>query len=198
MDISEVLKSVENTDLASYIRNSLYVFPMLESIHVVGLALVFGTVAVMDLRLLGLASMRRPFRKVTSDTLKWTWLAFAITFLSGGLMFTTNAAAYFHNSVFQAKMVILLLAGINMGIFELTTGRKADRWGTASSTPLSAKMAATVSLALWIAVIFLGRWIGFTIARSSKVVQPPPTINIDDIFGDSPSTPSPPSPAPPK
>src|SRR5262245_54638139 len=117
MDISEVLKSIENTDIASSIRNSLYLFPMFESIHVVGLALVFGTVAVIDLRLLGVASVHRPFKKVASDTIKWTWLAFAITFITGGLMFTTNAAAYYHNSVFRTKMALLLLAAVNMGIF---------------------------------------------------------------------------------
>ena len=123
MDISEVLKSIENTDIASSIRNSLFLFPMLESIHVMGLALVFGTIATIDLRLLGLASTHRPFRRMASDTLKWTWIAFTITFLTGALMFSTNASVYFHNSVFQAKMALLLLAGINMGIFELTSGR---------------------------------------------------------------------------
>src|SRR5262252_8781713 len=101
MEISAVLKSIENTGIASSIRNSLYLFPMLESIHVMGLAIVFGTIAVIDLRLLGLASINRPFRKLSSDILKWTWIAFTITFLSGGLMFTTNAHVYFHNSVFQ-------------------------------------------------------------------------------------------------
>src|SRR6188768_3979825 len=130
MEISAVLQSIENTSIASSIRDSLYLFPMLESVHVIGLAIVFGTICIMDLRLLGLASTNRPFRKVASDILKWTWIAFAITFVTGALMFTTNATAYFHNSVFQAKMALLLLAGINMGIFELTTGRSAGKWGT--------------------------------------------------------------------
>ena len=128
MDISEVLLSIENTHIASSIRDSLFLFPMLESIHVVGLALVFGTIAIVDLRLLGLASTHRPFRTMASDILKWTWVAFAITFVTGGLMFSTNATVYFHNPVFQAKMAILLLAGINMGIFEMTSGRSSRRW----------------------------------------------------------------------
>ena len=141
MIISEVLKSIENTSIASSIRDSLYLFPMLESIHVVGLAIVFGTIATIDLRLLGLASTNRPFRRMASDILKWTWVAFTITFLTGGLMFTTNATVYFHNSVFQAKMAVLLLAGINMGVFELTTGRTAQKWDTSSSPPAAAKSA---------------------------------------------------------
>src|SRR6187399_1005655 len=145
MDISEVLKTIENTGMASSIRASLYLFPMLESVHVIGLAIVFGTIVIMDLRLLGLASTNRPFRKVASDILKWTWIAFAITFVTGGLMFTTNATAYFHNSVFQAKMALLVLAGLNMGIFELTTGRTLGKWDTSPSPPRAAKRAAVVS-----------------------------------------------------
>jgi hypothetical protein len=182
MDISELLQSIENTDIASSIRNSLYLFPMLESIHVMGLAIVFGTIAIMDLRLLGLASTNRPFRMVASDILKWTWIAFTITFLTGGLMFTTNATVYFHNSVFQAKMALLLLAGINMGIFELTTGRSLRQWDTSRSTPAAAKTTAIISLTLWIGVIFLGRWIGFTTSRTTTKEEAAPTINLEELF----------------
>ena len=182
MDISEVLKSIENTDIASSIRNSLFLFPMLESIHVVGLSLVFGTIAIVDLRLLGLASTHRPFRTMANDILKWTWIAFAITFVTGGLMFTTNATVYFHNPVFQAKMAVLLLAGINMGIFELTSGRTTRQWDTSSSPPAAAKTAAVISLTLWISVIFLGRWIGFTTTRTSTKEVAPSELNLDDLF----------------
>jgi len=182
MDISEVLQSIENTDIASSIRNSLFLFPMLESIHVIGLAIVFGTIAIIDLRLLGLASTHRPFRTMAADILKWTWIAFAITFVTGGLMFTTNAAVYFHNPVFQAKMAFLLLSGINMGIFELTSGRSAREWEKSTSPPAAAKTAAVISLTLWISIIFLGRWIGFTTSRSSAKDEPSPQINLEELF----------------
>ena len=182
MEISAVLQSIENTSIASSIRDSLYLFPMLESMHVIGLAIVFGTIAIMDLRLLGLASVNRPFHKVAADILKWTWIAFIITFLTGGLMFSTNATAYFHNSVFQAKMALLLLAGFNMGIFELTTGRTLGKWDTSPSPPRAAKRAAVVSLTLWIGIIFLGRWIGFTTSHSQPKEDTAPQINLDDLF----------------
>ena len=195
MVIAEVLKSIENTDIASSIRNSLFLFPMLESIHVMGLALVFGTIAIIDLRLLGLASTHRPFRKLASDVLKWTWIAFIITFITGGLMFSTNATVYFHNPVFQAKMTLLLLAGINMGIFELTSGRSVRQWENSSSAPAAAKTVAVISLVLWVSVIFLGRWIGFTTTRTSRD-ESAPEINLDDLFpgaaGDAPATVPPP------
>ena len=196
MEISAVLQSIENTSIASSIRDSLYLFPMLESIHVIGLAIVFGTIAIMDLRLLGLASVNRPLHKVAADILKWTWIAFIITFLTGGLMFSTNATAYFHNSVFQAKMALLLLAGLNMGIFELTTGRSAGKWGTSPSTPVAAKTAAVISLTLWIGVIFLGRWIGFTTSRTLPKDEAPIEFNLDDLFPGAAEEPAAPAPGP--
>jgi hypothetical protein len=185
MDISEVIKSIENTNIASSIRDSLFLFPMLESIHVMGLAIVFGTIAIIDLRLLGLASTHRPFHRMASDILKWTWIAFTITFVTGALMFTTNATVYVHNPVFQAKMALLLLAGVNMGIFELTSGRSVRQWDTSSSPPAGAKAAAVISLTLWISVIFLGRWIGFTTTRTSTKEVAPAELNLDDLFPDA-------------
>ena len=186
MDIPSLLKSLESTAVATRIRDGLYLFPLLESTHVFGLAMVFGTIAIVDLRLLGLASTRRPFKRLVSDVLKWTWLAFAITAATGFLMFITNADVYFHNSVFRAKMVMLALAGLNMVIFELTTGRSSDRWGTAPSAPPAGKAAAVLSLVFWVSIIFLGRWIGFTTTRATPTVAPA-ELNFDDLFpGDAP------------
>src|ERR1700684_3602906 len=98
MDISVILKWLEATAIAGKIRGSLYLFPLIESTHVLGLSLVFGTIAIVDLRLLGLASTQRPFMRVASDILKWTWAAFALTALTGAMMFITNAHVYYHNS----------------------------------------------------------------------------------------------------
>jgi hypothetical protein len=102
MDISALIKSLEAKGLDTKIRESVYLFPMLESIHVLGLALVFGTISIIDLRLLGLASTQRSFQRMASDILKWTWAAFALTALTGALMFTTNATVYYHNFYFRA------------------------------------------------------------------------------------------------
>ncbi len=185
MDLSTVLASIESSSVASRIRESLYIFPFLEATHVCGLAIVFGTIAIIDLRLLGLASTRRSFRRMTSDILKWTWAAFAVTATTGALMFTTNAGVYYHNSFFRAKMLALLLAGINMLVFELTTGRSVDQWDKAPSAPLAGKTAAVLSLVIWLSVIFLGRWIGFTTTRASVGIEP--DVNFDDIFQTTPA-----------
>src|SRR5438552_1859338 len=100
MSITDFLASLEASNLATTIRNSLYLFPFIESFHVLGLTMVFGTIAIIDLRLLGIASTRRPFTRIASDILKWTWAAFALTVTTGLLMFMTNADVYYHNWFF--------------------------------------------------------------------------------------------------
>jgi hypothetical protein len=192
MDISAFLASLESSGLATRIRNSLYIFPLLESIHVFGLSMVFGTIALIDLRLLGVASTRRSFRRMASDILKWTWAAFAVTAATGALMFTTNAAVYYHNFFFRTKMLMLALAGINMLVFELTAGRTIHRWDKAPSAPVVGKTTAAISLVLWISIIFLGRWIGFTTTRTN--VGPEPQINFDNLFPGGTDESGPPKP----
>src|SRR3954465_2449048 len=101
MTIEEFLASLQASSLAGTIRDSLYLFPLIESMHVVGLTMVFGTIAIVDLRLLGIAWSRRPFSRIAEDVLKWTWAAFALTVATGLLMFITNAGVYYHNFFFR-------------------------------------------------------------------------------------------------
>jgi len=178
-----MLEWLQRTAVAVSIRDSLYTFPVLESIHVVGLALVFGTIAILDLRLLGVASTDRPVSRLMADLLKWTWAAFAVTALTGGLMFSTNALVYFHNTFFRAKMILLVLAGLNMLVFELTARKTIDRWDRASTTPSSAKVVATISLVIWIGVIVAGRVIGFTATRATVPAEAAPDVNFEDLLG---------------
>jgi len=178
-----MLEWLQRTAVAVSIRDSLYTFPVLESIHVVGLALVFGTIAILDLRLLGVASTDRPVSRLMADLLKWTWAAFAVTALTGGLMFSTNALVYFHNTFFRAKMILLVLAGLNMLVFELTARKTIDRWDRDSTTPSSAKVVATISLVIWIGVIVAGRVIGFTATRATVPAEAAPDVNFEDLLG---------------
>ena len=179
MDIGQFLDSLQASALATWIRESLYAFPLIESFHVIGLTLVFGTTAILDLRLMGLASVQRPFRKVAADLLKWTWAGFALAVMTGLLMFITNAQVYFNNLQFRLKMAALVLAGINVLVFELTAGRTIHRWDSDKAAPFSGRLAGAFSLVLWISIIFLGRWIGF---RTSGQTAPTNDIQIEDIF----------------
>jgi hypothetical protein len=180
MSIPEILTALEASRLAGLIRDSLYLFPMIESFHVLGLTMVFGTIAIVDLRLLGLASTRRPFSRIVADVLKWTWLAFALTVATGVLMFITNAGVYYHNLYFRFKMGLLVLSGINMLIFERTVARSVGRWDQETAAPLAGRTAATISLIAWISIIFMGRWIGFTTTRAEPTGQP--EIDIESLL----------------
>ena len=175
------LASIEGLRLAEYIRQSLYFFPFLESLHVVGLTMVFGSIAVLDLRLLGIASIRRPVARVAIDVEKWAWWAFALTAVTGALMFITNASVYYHNTFFRLKMAMLVLAGVNVAFFEFTARRSLQQWNADARAPLAGRAAATVSLVLWIAIIFMGRWIGFTTTRVTGT-KPDPGVNIEDLL----------------
>jgi hypothetical protein len=198
MDIAAILKSLEASGLATGIRDSLFLFPLIESTHVFGLALVFGTIAIIDLRLLGAASTQRSFLRMASEILRWTWAAFALTALTGALMFITNAGVYYHNFFFRTKMLLLGLAGFNMLVFELTAGRTIHRWDRAPSAPPAGRAVAAVSLVLWIGIIFMGRIIGFTTTRAAVVTPPAAGVDFNDFLqvtppngGGTPNTPPP-------
>jgi hypothetical protein len=182
VNIAGVLSWLESSNASEAIRNSLYLFPLIESVHVLGLTMVFGTIAIIDLRLLGIASTKRPFRRIASDVLKWTWAAFALTVMTGFLMFITNAGVYYHNSFFRAKMALLVLSGINMLTFELTAARTVHRWDSDAKAPLAGRTAAALSLLLWITIIFLGRWTGFTTTGRPQSTPEPDDINIENLL----------------
>ena len=162
MTIATLLQSLYDTDLAGQIRESEIAFPCIESVHVLAVTLVVGSIAIVDLRLLGLASRERPASRVAADVLPLTWGAFVVATVSGFLMFMSNAPAYSHNRYFCAKLLLLLLAGLNMALFQSYVSRDQDAWDTSLPTPRSARLAAGCSLLLWILVIATGRWIGFT------------------------------------
>ena len=191
MDISAWLKNLEGTALASGIRDSLYLFPFLESVHVMALSVVFGTIMIVDLRLLGVASRHRPFARLSSELLRITWGAFAVAALTGTLMFMTNARVYAGNTSFRLKMVLLALAGINMAVFHLTAGRTVVRWDKERFAPRSGRATAAVSLTLWVAIIFAGRVIGFTTTGAQAKEAAPPAGNFADFLtGGAPAAPA--------
>src|SRR5579871_1669555 len=148
--ITAFLAWLETSPPAEAIRTSGYLFAIIESFHVIGLVMVFGTITIVDLRLLGVASTRRPFTRVASDILKWTWLGFALAATTGSLLFITNAAVYSRNFYFRSKMVLLALSAVNMLIFNFTAARSVQRWDKDQAAPVAGRTVAVVSLVLWV------------------------------------------------
>jgi uncharacterized membrane protein len=161
--LESLLQVVENTKIATAIREGAVLFPWIECVHVLAITLVIGSIAVVDLRLVGLTSRDRGVAEVTTAVLPITWIAFVCAVITGVLMFSSNAASYGSNVYFRIKMALIVLAGINMGVYHLAVSRGLERWRTVDSTPIRARIVGAVSLCLWLGIVAAGRWIGFTI-----------------------------------
>jgi hypothetical protein len=157
------LQSLYESPVGSGIRESSILFPLIESIHVLMTTTVVGTIAIVDLRLIGYGSHRKGARQLILDLLPFTWAAFALAAITGSLLFTSNAPNYVADAPFRFKMIALVLAAINMGVFHLGAYKRIGEWNDALPPPAAARISGAISLVLWIAVIFLGRWIGYTV-----------------------------------
>lgn len=162
MEIDRALGWLQATPVAKAISENEILFPWIESIHVLAIVLVVGTISIVDLRLLGVASLDRTASRLMHDVLPYTWSAFVIAAITGSLMFSSDAVNYAHNFFFRGKLVLLALAGLNMTAFHIAGIGDVARWGATQETPLSAKAAAAISLLVWITVVAFGRGIGFT------------------------------------
>jgi hypothetical protein len=156
-----------DSPMSHFIRESTWGFQAVETVHVLAFIFVVGSITVVDLRLLGVASRAMPVTELARDTLKWTWFAFAIAFISGFLMVMAKIDEYVVLPVFWLKYAFMACAGINMLYFELVTYRGVAAWDVGKSMPPAAKIAGGLSLLFWALVIVCGRWIGFTVDGGS-------------------------------
>jgi len=158
MVLEQLWSWLEGTEIAIRIGESWW-FPLLESLHVVGVTMVAGAVLMLDLRLLGVAARAYAVSELSKDLLPWAWAAFVVAVITGIGMFITRAYFYVGNVAFQIKFALLLLAGINMALFHFVVARKRTRWDN-STPPSAAKLAGAASLLLWAGVLLAGRWTG--------------------------------------
>ena len=161
MSLDKLLEAIETSPVGTAIAESGVLFPTIETGHVIALALVVGSIGMMDLRLIGLAGKKHAVTRLASDVLPWTWIAFVFAVITGALLFASSASTYWANPFFKVKLVLLALAGVNMAIFHFITYRTVHQWDIDAPTPSGAKLAGLLSLAFWIGVVVCGRWIGF-------------------------------------
>ncbi len=150
-----------DSSIGTDIRESIWVFPIIETIHVLAITLLVGTIAILDLRLLGLALKREPVSRVANGVLPLTWAGFAVMFVSGFLLFWSEAAKSYGNPAFRVKLLLLALVGLNPLIFHFTVYRSVGDWNERIVTPLRARLAAVFSLTLWGGIICAGRAIAY-------------------------------------
>ena len=152
----------DGTSFSQLLLSSLNFWGLLEGTHLLMLMLFFGTILLVDLRLLGFLDTERPFTRVFREILHWTWVAFAVAVVTGVLLFMPNARTYVVNTAFGLKMASLLVAGLNMSVFQFTTLKTVARWDRHAPVPLGGRIAGGLSILTWTCVIIFGRLIGFT------------------------------------
>jgi hypothetical protein len=154
------LGALEASALGRAMREWLWLYPSVEIVHLVGIALLFGSIAVLDLRLLGL-SRHVPVRRLAAHVLPWTAASFALIVPSGFLLFIAHATELIGKPVFALKIGLILAAGANAGVFHAGAFRSAERWDVDVAPPAAARLAGALSLLLWISVIACGRLLAY-------------------------------------
>lgn len=150
------------------LEGSLNFWSLLEGTHLLTLMLFFGTILMIDLRLLGLAFRGLPVSVMEKRLLPMNATAMVIILLTGALLFFAKPEVYWHNLMFRAKLVLLAVAFGNIAIFHvLVETNKAD-WDAGPSTPLKAKLSAVISIASWILVMTSGRLIAYNWLECGK------------------------------
>jgi hypothetical protein len=150
-----------DTPLSVGIRESTYSFPIIESVHVLGLCLFLGFTVLLDLRLLGLMLRRVAVSEVATRLLPWTWTGFLIMIVSGVLTFFNDPVRYYNNIFFRIKVAMLVLAGLNAWLFHSGIYRSVSQWDRDEPTPARARITGYVSLALWASIVVAGRMIAY-------------------------------------
>jgi len=150
-----------NSAVGTSIRESPLLFPLIETAHVLGITLLVGTVAIIDLRLLGIVLTTEKVSEVIVEIEPLALWGFVLMFVSGFFLFWSEAEKSYGNQAFRIKLVLLLLAGLNPLIFHSTIYRSIDKWDETRVTPPQARFTAVVSLLLWAAIIVSGRAIAY-------------------------------------
>ncbi|MGA3295566.1 MAG: DUF6644 family protein [Candidatus Acidiferrales bacterium] len=166
MWFANFLQWLHDTRFSTVMRESIWAEPIVETIHVLTLTLFLGFAVLLDLRLLGVCLRHRRVSEVLRQLNPCLFVGFAVMIVSGLLLFSGDPPSFYSTIFFRAKMIFLVLAGLNVLIFNATIGRKVAEWDLAPKTPGGAKMAAIVSIVLWVAIVAAGRAIAY--------VLPPP------------------------
>jgi len=160
MSLLSLAQQIQAWPSSTAIRETLW-YPIIESVHVLGIVFVLGTAGVLDLRLLGRVMRRHPVSQVAQQLLPWTFGGFAIMMLSGLVLVYTEPVKTYHSFWAPIKLGLLILAGLNAWIFQIGVYRSVDKWDGAAVPPLGAKLAGAFSLVLWVGIVMAGRLIAY-------------------------------------
>lgn len=159
--MTTAVHAVEASGIARWMREALWAYPAVEAVHIVALGTLFGSILIVDLRLLGL-SRDVSAARLARHALPWTVAAFLLAMVTGLLMFTAHAEDFLTNNVFLLKMGLILAAGVNAGLLHTGAFQSVAQWDTAVMPPPRVRFAAGLSIFIWIVVIFCGRLLAYT------------------------------------
>jgi hypothetical protein len=146
------------TGMGEYIRNSAWLFPVIEAVHLLGFGLTLGAVLIVELRLLGRGLSQQPVSQLAANAQPWLLGGIALMFASGIPLFLSESIKAYYSFAFWTKMTSLFL----VLLYTFTLRRRITGTDIASERPVLARSLALMSLALWFGVAWGGRWIGFS------------------------------------
>ena len=158
LNLLPFIEWVAASPLSKAISTSTWAFAVIESIHLLALAVIGGAVLIVDLKLLGYGIRTQTLEEVARDAQKWFVGSWAVMIVTGLLLFVSEPQKLYYSTPFAVKMILLLLGTV----FALTVRRKVTQAGENRVSPRTMKLVALVSLALWFGVGAGGRWIGFS------------------------------------
>ena len=156
-------KWLEHTGMGTEIRDSVWLFPVIETLHIFGIIALVGGTSILDLRLMGLTFRDEPVSKLAKRFLPWAWFGFIVQVITGVLMFASEASKMNINWAFQLKIVLILVAGLNAVVFHFLAYQSVDKWDRDPVAPVSARIAGSVSILLWFGIVAMGRWIAYVV-----------------------------------
>jgi hypothetical protein len=159
--ISVICQWLEQTSIGTAIRESLWLFPVIETVHIFGIILLVGGTSILDLRLMGLTFRDEPVTKLAKRFLPWAWAGFIIQVSTGFLMFASEATKMYINTAFQIKMLMIVAAGVNAFVFHSLAYQSVGKWEKDPVAPLSARIAGLISILFWFGIVAAGRWIAY-------------------------------------
>jgi len=165
-------KWLAETQWSIDLHESLYMYPLVESVHVLTLCLFVGMSVMLDLRLLGLTLKRVPVSEVTRRLLPWMTVGFIIMVITGAALFYAIPVRSYQSIWFRVKMVMLALAGVNAWIFHSGIHKRVVDWDLDAVPPRAARVAGVCSLMLWALIVVSGRMIAYNWFDCDKQPQP--------------------------
>ena len=154
------------------LHESLYMYPLIESAHVLTLCLFLGMAIMFDLRLLGVALRRVPITEMKRRLGPWMTIGFIVMVITGALLFYAIPIRSYQSIWFRGKVVALILAGLNAFVFHAGIDRRVAAWDLAAVPPPAARRAGATSLVLWAVIVVAGRMIAYNWFDCDKQPQP--------------------------